>query len=108
MQSCGSANSGGCAGDKNCSMLLIYFQDDLLLSSGRAVNGTKSLPLLNHELLTLYLYANISIESSSLSETISKLSCFTLEVFDESCDVHSVSQRMVEIDEEWQQIAISL
>ena len=72
------------------------------------MNGAKLLPLPNHELLIMYLLANISIESSSLSETIGKLSCFTLEVFDESCDVHSIGQRMVEIDEEWQQIVISL
>ena len=38
--------------------------------------------------------------SSTLSETTSKLSCFFLDVFDESRDVQSVGQRMMEIDEE--------
>jgi hypothetical protein len=38
-----------------------YTQNDLLPCDRRAMNGAKLLPLPIHELVTMYLYANISI-----------------------------------------------
>ncbi len=42
-----------------------------------------------------------------LSKTTSRLSCFFLDVFDEPGDVQPVGQRVMEIDEQREQVAIS-
>jgi len=52
------------------------------------------------ELMTFPKRQHPACASSTLSETTSKLSCFFLDVFDESRNVQSVGQRMMEIDEE--------